>query len=104
MSLVHNIVSCFSIFFFITEDEGVTEQQRVIFDQVHSQAFMWCLWVSVVFNILMGGFLGHLIVYHINLKRMGLTTYEYIRLKEKRTKESKIVIRKNIAQVQNLPT
>lgn len=53
---------------------------------------MWVLWVAMFFNLLCFCFLGHLIVYHIRLQRMNLTTFEYIKLSQKR-KESKIVKR-----------
>jgi hypothetical protein len=36
-----------------------------------------------------------LIFFHIELKYKGLTTYEFLKLKENVTKESKIVIRVN---------
>lgn len=56
---------------------------------------MWVLWVTVIFNILTFGFLGHLIFFHIRLQRMKMTTFEFIKMKEERKRESKIVKRIN---------
>jgi hypothetical protein len=39
------------------------------------------------------GFLSHLVILHIFLSIKGLTTFEYIKQKEDRKKESKIVKR-----------
>lgn len=46
-----------------------------------------------MFNFLAFCFLGHLIYFHVRLYFMGKSTYEYIRWKENRTRESKIVTR-----------
>jgi len=51
--------------------------------------------VAVLFNLATFLFLGHLIGFHIRLQRMKLTTYEFIKLKEDRKRESKIVKRIN---------
>jgi len=53
------------------------------------------LLVAVFFNLATFLFLGHLIGFHIRLQRMKLTTYEFIKLKEDRKRESKIVKRIN---------
>ena len=53
------------------------------------------LLVAVFFNLATFLFLGHLIGFHIRLQRMKLTTYEFIKLKEDRKQESKIVKRIN---------
>jgi hypothetical protein len=57
--------------------------------------FFVTLVVVVFFNTLALLFLTHLIVFHIELKYKGLTTYEFLKLKENVTKESKIVIKVN---------
>jgi len=46
-----------------------------------------------VLNSLALMFLGHLITFHIELKYRGLSTYEFLKLKESVTRESKIVVR-----------
>lgn len=60
---------------------------------------MACLWVAVALNLAAFGFLGHLISFHIYLRHLGLTTFEYIRKKENNTRESKIVTRKSLVKV-----
>jgi hypothetical protein len=37
-------------------------------------------------------------MFHIEIKHKGLTTYEFLKLKENNTKESKIVVRVNLDQ------
>jgi hypothetical protein len=64
-----------------------------IFGEVKHDQFSGVLWLTVVFNFLAFCFLGHLIYFHIRLYFMGKSTYEYIRWKENRTRESKIVTR-----------
>lgn len=54
---------------------------------------MWVLAIAIFFNLATFGFLGHLIAFHMRLQKMKLTTYEYIKLKEDRKRESKIVKR-----------
>ena len=47
-----------------------------------------------VLNILALMFLSNLISFHIELKYKGLTTYEFLKIKEgQQNKESKIVVR-----------
>ncbi len=48
-----------------------------------------------VFNSCALLFLIKLIIFHIELKYKGLTTYEYLKLQENNTRESKIVTRVN---------
>jgi hypothetical protein len=43
-------------------------------------------------------FLLNLITFHIELKYKGLTTYEFLKIKENNQKESKIVVRVNQEQ------
>ena len=43
-------------------------------------------------------FLVNLITFHIELKYKGLTTYEFLKIKENNQKESKIVVRVNQEQ------
>lgn len=37
--------------------------------------------IAIVFNTASVLFLGHLITFHVNIKRKGITTYEYIQIK-----------------------
>ena len=57
---------------------------------------MICLIVMSAFNLLALLFLTNLITFHIELKYKGLTTYEFLKMKEgTMNKESKIVVRVN---------
>ena len=51
-----------------------------------------------VLNCLALMFLVNLITFHIELKYKGLTTYEFLKIKENNQKESKIVVRVNQEQ------
>lgn len=51
-----------------------------------------------VLNCLALMFLLNLITFHIELKYKGLTTYEFLKIKENNQKESKIVVRVNQEQ------
>jgi hypothetical protein len=65
------------------------------YQQDLSNEFKICLIVMCVFNLLALMFLLNLITFHIELKYKGLTTYEFLKLKESVPRESKIVIRVN---------
>ena len=45
------------------------------------------LWIAVFLNFCTLIFLGHLVPFHLYLQRKGLTTFEYIKIKEDRKKE-----------------
>jgi len=60
-----------------------------------STEFQICLIFFCVLNTLALIFLVNLILFHIELKYKGLTTYEFLKMKENSTKESKIVVRVN---------
>lgn len=47
----------------------------LIYQQASKKHMIWVIWVTVVFNLFTFGFLGHLILFHIRLHRMGMTTY-----------------------------
>jgi hypothetical protein len=55
--------------------------------------FQVTLIIMIVLNSMALMFLVHLIVFHITLKFKGLTTYEFLKLKESVTRESTIVVR-----------
>lgn len=59
-----------------------------------ANSFQISLIVITVFNVLAILFLANLIVFHIELKYRGLTTYEYLKMQEETMdKPSKIVVR-----------
>ena len=74
-----------------------TEKQHLEFyDQVMTSEFQICLIIMVVFNLLALMFLVNLIKFHIELKHKGLTTYEFLKMKENISgsgHKSKIVIK-----------
>jgi len=49
----------------------------------------------VILNCFALMFLAHLIAFHIELKFKGLTTYEFLKMKETVSRESKVVVRIN---------
>ena len=55
--------------------------------------FQICLIVMIVFNMMAIMFLVNLIIFHIELKQKGLTTYEFLKMKENLPTTSKIVIK-----------
>lgn len=54
---------------------------------------VWVLWVTASINLGVMGFLGHLVWFHLKLKRLGISTYDYIKLQENRQRVSKVVTR-----------
>lgn len=60
-----------------------------------NQEFKIYLIIMCVLNFLALMFLGNLISFHIELKYKGLTTYEFLKMKESIPRESKIVVRVN---------
>jgi len=78
-----------------TESPELKENHLKVYKTEMGQQFYVWLLVMCVLNSLALMFLGHLIIFHIELKYKGLSTYEFLRLKETVTKESKIVVRIN---------
>jgi len=54
---------------------------------------IWIIGSACALNLGVILFLGHLIAFHLKLQRIGLTTFEYIKLSENKQRESKIVKR-----------
>lgn len=97
MTTLHNITNGFSLYYLLAKDSDEVAER---FSYRQSLTFMVCLWVAVAFNLAVFGFLGHLISFHIYLRRLGITTFEYVRQKENRSRESKIVTLKSKAKIQ----
>ena len=55
--------------------------------------FQICLIIMMVLNLMAIMFLVNLIIFHIELKQKGLTTYEFLKMKENLPTTSKIVIK-----------
>jgi hypothetical protein len=93
MTLMHNLTNAFVIALVYHDDPAARSQNELVFGAVDLRNTVGVLWVALFFNLLCFGFLGHLILYHIRLQRLKLTTFEYIKLTQKR-RESKVVVRK----------
>lgn len=57
-----------------------------------TSVFQILLYIMCSFNLLAILFLVNLIIFHIELKYRGLTTYEFLKMQENKSMKSKIVI------------
>jgi hypothetical protein len=64
---------------FYSEHEDVCDTHITFFGKTLFNEFSALLYIALLFNFVTLLFLAHLIYYHINLLRRGMTTYEYIR-------------------------
>lgn len=92
---MHNITNGIVIYNLYKENYEFIENQQDWYKRELTQEFKICLIVMCSLNLLALMFLANLITFHIELKYKGLTTYEYLKLKENITKESKIVVKVN---------
>ena len=95
MILMHNVTNGFVIFYLYNQDQEYIDNHKELYQRELTLEFKITLIVMCSFNLLGLMFLANLITFHIELKYKGLTTYEYLKLKENITKESKIVVRVN---------
>jgi palmitoyltransferase len=95
MCLLHNITNGIVIYHIVAETPGLKENYESIYSADLSYGFNITLIIMTVLNSLALLFLCELIIFHIELKYKGLTTYEFLKLKENKTKESKIVVKVN---------
>ena len=95
MCLLHNITNIFVIYDIATENKELVTNHMEYYERNMSTEFNICLIVMCFLNTLALMFLVNLIKFHIELKQQGITTYEYLKLKENNTKESKIVVKVN---------
>ena len=91
MSLMHNITNIMVLYHFSQETSSIEESHIEFYEKVLFKEFKIFLSVACFFNFLALLFLGHLVGLHIMLYKRGMTTYEYIRWKQNRSLESKIV-------------
>ena len=92
----HNITNIFVLYDLFTGDKKTEEQHSKYYDTVLTSEFQICLIIMIVFNLLALMFLVNLIKFHIELKHKGLTTYEFLKMKENISgggHKSKIVIK-----------
>lgn len=95
MCVLHNVANGIVIYYIAVENPDLKGNHEAFYSADLSVGFNITLIVMVVLNSMALLFLSQLIVFHIELKYKGLTTYEFLKLKENKTKESKIVVRIN---------
>jgi len=64
---------------FYSEHDDVCNTHITLFGRTLFTEFSALLYIAIFFNFLTLAFLTHLIIYHINLIRRDMTTFEYIR-------------------------
>ena len=92
---MHNVTNAFVIYHLYKENSEIIQNHIQYYKQELTFEFQVCLIVMCSLNLLALMFLANLITFHIELKYKGLTTYEFLKLKENITKESKIVVKVN---------
>ena len=92
---MHNITNGFVIYDLLNENPKLFEAHFKFYQEDLTQQFYVTLIVMCVLNSLALMFLINLITFHIELKYKGLTTYEFLRMKDNITRESKIVVKIN---------
>jgi hypothetical protein len=92
---MHNVTNGFVIYHLYKENSVLIENHIEYYKRELTFEFQVCLIVMCSLNLIALLFLANLIVFHIELKVKGLTTYEFLKLKENITKESKIVVKVN---------
>ena len=94
LCLMHNVTNAFVIYDIAKAeevDESIATIQAFYGADVMSQLKIM-LYVMCSLNLLAILFLVNLIVFHIELKYRGLTTYEFLKMQENKSMKSKIVI------------
>lgn len=95
LCLMHNVTNGFVIYDIVQADQ-VNDTIKTIHVDIYgadlTAQFQVLLYVMCGLNFLAILFLINLIVFHIELKYRGLTTYEFLKMQENRSMKSKIVI------------
>ena len=92
---MHNVTNAFVIYDISINKLELIAMNMKFYNYDLKEYFKIGLIIMCVFNSCALLFLIKLIVFHIELKYKGLTTYEYLKLQENNTRESKIVTRVN---------
>jgi hypothetical protein len=95
MCLLHNVTNAIVIYNIAMENQSLKDNHIAVYNTELTSSFEITLIVMTVLNTLALLFLTQLIIFHVELKFRGLTTYEFLKLKENSSKESKIVVRVN---------
>jgi hypothetical protein len=94
LSIDHTLTNAGVLYIIYRSDIKIEEIHSRVFGRIPSTEFKTCLLIACVLNLAFLIFLSHLIWFHRMLKEKNLTTYEYLRIKEMKSLESKIVKKK----------
>ena len=92
---MHNVTNGFVIYDIVMAEEvndNIIMIHKNFYGSDLTAQFQIMLYVMCSLNLLAILFLVNLIVFHIELKWRGLTTYEFLKMQENRSMKSKIVI------------
>jgi hypothetical protein len=92
---LHNVTNGFVIYDIAKNSQNLQDMHLMFYDKNLMTEFNIALIVMCFFNTCALIFLFKLIIFHIELRYKGLTTYEFLKLKENNTRESTIVLRIN---------
>ena len=99
LCLTHNVTNAFVVYDIVTEKSHIKQNHLQVYNIELSSQFYAILIAIMVLNSMALIFLIHLIAFHIELKHKGLTTFEYLRLKETlqtgQKRESKVILKVN---------
>ena len=95
MSLLHNVANLVVLIHLFREHQPLIDSHNRFYKRVFVVEFQIAVIISMLLNLAALLFLGHLIAFHLMLQKREMTTYEYIRWKQNRSGESKIVRRKS---------
>jgi hypothetical protein len=94
MCLMHNLTNAFVLYYIFTQNDEIGTNYNNIYKINLSYEFQIMLIIMCILNCFALMFLFNLIIFHIELKYRGLTTYEFLKMKENLVgKESKIILR-----------
>ena len=91
MTSVHAFTIAFNIYFQMTNEERWITYSVNVFGKDLSKQFTIILFVACFFNLASMLFLGNLTTLHIHLQKLNMTTFDYIKWKERRTRRSKVI-------------
>lgn len=80
MCVMHNVTNGFVIYDILTNKENLAKMHLFIYGKELMTEFKIALIVMCFFNTCALLFLFKLIIFHIELRYKGLTTYEYLKL------------------------
>mmetsp|Transcript_30462 Transcript_30462/g.46671 ORF Transcript_30462/g.46671 Transcript_30462/m.46671 type:complete len:107 (-) Transcript_30462:2486-2806(-) len=82
MCFMHNLTNGFVIYSLMTDNEAMLTQHELLFSRTMQTEFLIAL--GIIFSLNLAGlvFLIDLIIFHVELRMKGLTTYEFLKLKD----------------------